>query len=291
VVSVVSMCLYGNFASRYVFEPLVGMALLLAPALAPAGRRKLLLLIPVVLWQSTSSLFPDAVYSSRPVRAVANVVDGRFSALHYVTRLRQNEWETFAGRTPHEWHLAPEMRLVRPGDDRACGQAWRSKGYWRTGNPLCLQCDTDDHFVFTRSEIWEWNVWYWRTIPAQKGAGIHVRTKADRWEVHPGGVPRDHDRCFFVVSKPVTRRPLRPHRVVERWIADAPECMNHRIVASWLLDVWSTELGCPWRLSDSSFTELELGRLLVRDDGWLDRAELTYLRAKARTVTPKGKAP
>jgi hypothetical protein len=287
-VSVASMCLYGNFTSRYVFEPLIGLALLLAPALMSTRKKTLFILLPMILWQSASTLFPDTVFSVRAVRVASDLVDRRFAALHVVTRLRRNEWETFAGRVPYEWHLIPDMRLLCPGGEGACGRVWRSKKYWRVGNPLCLQCDTEDQLVFTRSEIWEWNVWYWRTVPARKRAGVHVQSDAARWEVHVGNPLLNHDTCFFVVTKPLRQRSLQSHHVVERWIDDLPECRSHRIVATWLSEVWSIERGCPRQFSESSFTELELGRLLIRDDGWFDTGELTYLRTRAREkdVTP-----
>jgi hypothetical protein len=40
---------------------------------------------------------------------------------------------------------------------------------------------------------------------------------------------------------------------------------------------------CLADLASAPFPELEMGRLLIRDDGWLDLMELSYLRERVRS--------
>jgi hypothetical protein len=86
-----------------------------------------------------------------------------------------------------------------------------------------------------------------------------------------------------VVPVPALVPAVERQRAINEWLADAPEVMNRRQVRSWLREVWESERGCPDDLRESSFREQELGRLLVRDDGWLDVGELAYLRHMRRS--------
>jgi hypothetical protein len=79
--------------------------------------------------------------------------------------------------------------------------------------------------------------------------------------------------------------PLGRSRASTHWRAGSSELIDRSSVDAWLDEVWrrEAERQDPTTVFTSgSFLELELGRLLVGDDGWLDTGELHYLREKAR---------
>lgn len=277
VVTVLSLCLYGTFTSRYAVEPLVGMALAVAPAIPrTAGNALTLSLSLLVAWQTALGLAPDTVQRWAPLRFVASSVDTRFEPLATVAAVREHDWVTFAGRAPEPWRVAHDWSVVSPEgipQDRVS----RSGPFMRLGSGVSLHCHQIDDVVFTRETMWEWNVWYWRVVPPRKGAGVHVEG-ADPWSVHAGTNFRGHARCLRVV--PLSASPPLVHRraAIDAWMKDAPEIMNPSRVRQWLNEVWESEKGCPEDRRRSSFVEQEVGRLLIRDDGWLDHGELAFLR-------------
>ncbi len=280
-VAVGAIALYGHFSSRYAFEPLVGFALALGPAVARSGNaRRLVAILPVVLWHTAVGLAPDALYRAPEVRFLADRIDQRFEALTDITRIRHREWRTFAGRV-RTWHNVRDARLRSPDSEGYFAYVWRAGDLWRAGTPVSLHCPTDLDVVFDRSRIWEWNVWYWRLQPSRKGRGVHVDLPPERWSVHTGATP-DHAVCLRVAKGSVRLRPLRRGRALREWQRDVPEVYDPRSVRRWLSEVWAWEDACGDSVESRSFVELELGRLLLRDDGWLDAGELAHLRTSAR---------
>ncbi len=282
-----SLCLYGTFTSRYAMEPLLGLALAVAPAITPERPRWADVGVgALVLWQAVTSLAPDAVYRWGSLRFVGLGIDKRFEALELLTAVREREWASFAGRAC-EWEVMPEWSVLsREGvpEDRVR----RGGPYLRLGWGCNLRCPQVDDVVVSRTRVWEWNVWYWRVVPPKKGGGVHVGGP-DPWTVHVGDGGRGHRRCRFVVPVPAPKPRVDQEEALDQWIADAPEVMNPRRVRAWLEEVWRNEEGCPDDLRRTSFRELELGRLLVRDDGWLDLGELACLRrTRQRVGSPAG---
>ncbi len=283
--SVGAIVLYGYFTSRYAFEPLVGLALAIGPAIAHVtSKRRLLALAPLVLWHTGVGLWPEAVFRRPESSWFGEHVDQRFRSLHTVTDIRFTEWRTFAGRTS-TWQRVQRAYLRFPEYRWAAGYVWRTGRLWRAGAPVALHCVSDVHVIFDRSEVWEWNVWYWRPQPSRKQGGLHVDLPGEHWSVHVVKEPEDHARCLRVVRGAMALRPTRAARAIREWLADAPEMQDPRPVWKWLSEVWAWEDACSDRLESGAFLELELGRLLLRDDGWLDPAELGYLRKHARAVS------
>jgi hypothetical protein len=279
-----AIALYGYFASRYAFEPLIGLALAAGPAIARVGSRwRLLALAPLVLWHAGSGLWPDAVFRRSEPRWFGEHIDQRFRALDTVTQIRFTEWQTFAGRAP-AWQRVGRAHLRQPGSQRSAGYVWRAGELWRAGAPVALHCANGVDVVFDRFDVWEWNVWYWRPQPPKKQGGIHLDLPDEHWSVHVVEETRDHARCLRVVRGVVALRPSRRARALREWLRDIPEVQDPVSVWKWLSDVWAWEDACSDRLESGAFMELELGRLLLRDDGWLDLAELEYLRTHARTA-------
>jgi hypothetical protein len=280
--TVAAIILYGYFTSRYAFEPLVGMALALAPALMTVTRgRRLLVLLPFVVWHAVVALWPGAVRDTLGIREAAGLLDQRFRAMHAVTEHREREWRTFAGRVA-KWEPVPKTHLRGTGTRWSLGHVWRSGDFWRAGTPPSLHCNTHRDLVFDRTRVWSWNVWYWRPEPRRKGDGVHVALSDERWSVHPGIPAPDHARCLRVVPGSVRLRPRKRGRAISEWLRDAPETINRSAVHAWLWEAWLWEELCTDTVDSRSFVELELGRLLLRDDGWIDPVELAYLREHAR---------
>jgi len=276
-VAVLSLCLYGTFTSRYAVEPLLGCALAIAPTLRPR-RGHAIALGALLAWQLLVCLAPDTIYRWVPLRAVATMLDKRFEPLAAVTAIREREWVTFAGRTREPWDIMRDWSVLSQEgipEDRVSS----SSKYLRLGHSLDLHCPHVDDLIASRDALWEWNVWYWRVPPPQK-AGVHVYGP-DPWSVH-AGIPRNHTRCRRVVPIPAPTPSMERRGAISQWLADAPELMNPPRVHAWLGEVWDNEEGCPDDRWQSSFREQELGRLLVRDDGWLDAGELAYLREHVR---------
>jgi hypothetical protein len=285
VIVVVAMCLYSHFTSRYAFEPLVGLSLALAPALPRLTVRRGVLLIPFVLWHATISLVPDAAYANRGLRFFSELVDQRFRPLHFLTVLRHEEYVDFAGRAEKKWKNREELRLISGRGKDPIGYVWQSGHYWRTGNPIGLRCPPSDRLVFTNRDIWEWNVWYWRVVPSVKRPVIRFHIPGDSSAFHQA--PRSTARAD-ILRIASTRRPLVPRvrlHQIRVWLSDIPERNNPDRAKEWLNEVWELEGSCRSDFSNSSFVELELGGLLMRDDGWLDVGELSYLREHARSAT------
>ncbi|MBN1424002.1 hypothetical protein JXA88_05530 [Candidatus Fermentibacteria bacterium] len=283
-VATLSLCLYGTFTSRYAMEPLLGCVLAVAPAFpCPLRRSHGIALIALVAWHLLVCLAPDLAYRWPPLRSAATIADKRFESLALVNALRENEWVSFASRARTPWEVMPEWSVLsRDGtpEDRVSS----SGPYLRLGYGLNLHCPQIDDVIISRTRMWEWNVWYWRVIPPRKGAGIHVQGP-EPWCVHAEPSPVTHDRCRQVVPSPAPAPIVMRRHAFDQWCADTPELMNPQRVRCWLTEVWDSEEGCPddrWR---SSFRELELGRLLIRDDGWLDASELAYLRRYTRRGT------
>jgi hypothetical protein len=279
VVTVAGIVSYGYFTSRYAFEPLVGLCLALGPALHRLPKRKALVFVPFLLWHTAASLAPDVIYSSRAVRWTANVLDQRLRTLDLVTSLRHKEWLTVAGRAEQDWSPDPDLRLIMSDSTSAVGKVWRSGPFWRAGSLPNLHSVRTDHFVFTERTLLEWNVWYWRVVAPGKGRGIHVDLDSEKWAVHAGSPLRDHSRCLSVVESRLALGSQQRNHAVTDWLLDVPELNNPTRARMWLGEVWNSGEKRRTVLVNSSFEELELGRLFLRDDGWLDRAELSYLRA------------
>jgi|GEM_PF-2999488 len=283
LVVIAAMCLYGHFSSRYAFEPLLGLVLTLAPALVHFRKRIIYFLSPFIVWFTVVSLVPDMVYSSSVVRDASNYVDQRFRSLHSVTSLRHREYCSFAGRVDGGWVHRDDLRISTERGSKTRGFVWVSPDFMRGGNAPNLHCRIMDHVVFNTEKIWEWNVWYWRIIPGKKNRGIHVDLPGNTWDVHSVNNVTNHDRCMFITLN--TRPVIINKRInAERfWLADTPELNNPGRTRSWLRKIWKTEKGCHADLEASSFQILELGRLLIRDDGWLDLLELHYLESMERS--------
>ncbi|MCU0612641.1 MAG: hypothetical protein MUE60_12750, partial [Candidatus Eisenbacteria bacterium] len=280
-VTILSLCLYGTFTSRYAMEPLLGLALAVAPSLAQRGMSLIRWCLgPLVVGHLVLCLAPDLVYRWPPLRTVVTVADQRFGSLAALTRWREGEWESFAGRATGPWEPIPNRAMVS-GDGMPEGRVARSGDYLRMGYGISLHCPPAGDTVIRRDGMWEWNVWYWRVVPFGKTSGIHVLDPAP-WSVHPGTREYDHRRCRRVISSPPVERAMSAPESINEWLADIPELMNRGRVRAWLGEVWASEEGCPVPLRPSSFREQELGRLLVRDDGWLDDGELAYVRRHAR---------
>jgi hypothetical protein len=280
--AVAAIALYGYFTSRYAFEPLIGLALAVGPAIVRmSSRRRLLALIPAILWHTGAGMWPDPLFRRPEPRFFAEYVDRRFESLHTVTRIRFADWQTFAGRVS-TWQGMSRASLRYPDSRWAAGYVWRAGPLWRAGAPVALHCPSCVDVIFDRSNIWEWNVWYWRPQPAKKRSGLHVELPGEHWTVHVGDEPQDHSQCLRVVRGALPLRPSRLTRATREWLLDVPELQDPRVVWAWLAEVWASEQACTNKLDSGSFAELELGRLLLRDDGWLDLAELDYLRKHTR---------
>jgi hypothetical protein len=291
LLTILAMCLYSQFSSRYAVEPLIGLTLAVGPALGTFRARALIWLLPSVIWLTAGSVAPDRLYQSTVTRTASTEVDQPLRALDMVTSLREKEYRSFAGRASRAWNHREDLRIAPRRGDSPRGIVWTSSGFWRAGSAPYLHCRRMDHVVFDREQIWEWNVWYWRVLPAQKGRGIHVELPGEAWAVHPGGSAFRHGRCLFIRpdERPVST--IFQSQAMRDWLADTPELNNPERARGWLHEVWSFEDRCQADLSSSSFRELELGRLLIRDDGWLDEAELAYLRTKVRRATSDVVAP
>jgi hypothetical protein len=276
----------GHFLSRYAFEPLVGLALAVAPGLAGVLRRsRALVLVPVMLWHSGVCLFPDVVGSSSVARTVSHWIDQRYRALELVTRVREGEWVTFGGRVGQDWTFVERAALVYGRTGTWVAPVWRAGPLWRGGVALGLHTPGVTHVVFDRDMIWQWTGWHWRPPAPEKPWGVHVELPGERWSVHPGTYPDSHSRCLWLVQRRVPASRGGFSQAAETWLERVPEVHDAVSVTAWLREVWGAENMSPGTLVPSTFVELELGRMLLRDDGWLDRTELTWLRSRRAPST------
>ncbi len=283
VVTTGVVILLGHFLSRYAFEPLVGLSLAVAPAIhSHFGRARRLALIPFVLWHTGTSLYPDALHESAILREFSFRLDQRYSALGLITRMRTAEWVTFAGRTGGDWDLLDQATLVYGRDRVAPAPIWRADGYWRGGAALGLHRPGATHVVFDREKIWDWTGWHWALRPPSKPWGVHVNLPGEGWSVHPRSRPRNHRRCLRVVGGRISVPATQRSEAITLWLERVPELNDTTAAAQWLSEVWEIEEGCSLSLELPTFQELALGRMLLRDDGWLDVTERAWLITRLR---------
>jgi hypothetical protein len=125
-------------------------------------------------------------------------------------------------------------------------------------------------------------MWYWRIMPPKKGGGVLVKAGEHSWSVsaNPGRIVQK--RMLQIAERPIPY-PLVPRaRALNAWLADIPELNDRERARAWLAEIWKSESECDTSVVGHSFVEQELGRLLLRDDGWLDEGELMYLRIQVR---------
>ena len=138
--------------------------------------------------------------------------------------------------------------------------------------------------IFTKQGIWEWRESWGAVIPA-KGSSLKVRLGTEQWSVRISEKPPRSDIPITVTNGEVVDWPPPRNRAIHNWLSHIPELNDRDAATAWLREVWNQEALepiSPNRLSAHSFVELELGKLLLRDDGWLDRGELGWLRTYAR---------
>ncbi len=277
VIPVVSMCLYGHFTSRYAFEPLIGLSLALAPAIPSLGRKTRFVVIPILLWYTAVSIAPDVLYRHRTVRKAANLFDQRIRTLELVTSIRLKEWSTFAGRTKGDWMHHEDLRFAGGESQQVLGKVWQSGPFWRVGNIPKLHCPSIEHLIFTRKMIWEWNVWYWRVMPPRKGQRVLVDTPSEAWSVCAGSSRREPAYDLQIIQSSDQYPRVTEARALRGWLSDIPELNNPGRARKLLRRIWHSEGPCTADFDNSSFRRLELARLLLRDDGWMDPLEFSYV--------------
>jgi hypothetical protein len=289
--SIMAVMFYGHFTSRYTVELLLGFAFCVAPALACVPQKRLLLLIPLILFHVATGFWPDAVHHYEATRGLAFALDRRFQVLEHVTQVRAHDWLTFTGRARQEWIPVREAAALLGETDSLGEPVWRSGEYWRISRPFLLssyhRASLHD-IVFSKHGIWEWRESWGAVIPA-KGSTIKVRLGAEQWSVRVSEKPPRDDVPITITDGEVAAWPPPRPRAINNWLSHIPELNDRQAAAAWLREVWNQEVSrrnSANQLSADSFVELELGKLFLRDDGWLDEGELAWLRSHTRRQTP-----
>lgn len=283
-----SVVAYGSFAPRNSFELLVGLALGLAPSMKRLSRNRLLLLQPFVLWHVATCLWPNMLFSSECGRSIVYYADQRYRALRQVTECREREWLTLAGKAHAQWVLTTSAALGCGQSNERIEPLWRAGDLHRIGRPVLLHGLHYEYrvdYAFDHTHLWEWSPLTWALFePGSKGrrAIPHPRESPS----NSSGIVIPNDDLRICVLDSVRKDPpLGRSRASTHWRAGSSELIDRSSVDAWLDEVWrrEAERQDPTTVFTSgSFLELELGRLLVGDDGWLDTGELHYLREKAR---------
>jgi hypothetical protein len=128
--------------------------------------------------------------------------------------------------------------------------------------------------------IWEWNGWHWSPQPSTKPWGVHVHLPGEVWSVHPASIPEDHRHCFRVVARRARAPFVERLDGIMTWLQGVPELNDTTSAVQWLSEVWRIEEESSANVQAPAFVELELGKMLLCDDGWLDKTELAWLRSR-----------